>query len=468
MIGRFFASVYSLVASLIGGIWLLVLYIFTIWIVVGSLSAIQVRQDISEANQAFNYASVTDAKQRYEQQLEQIILDGDRMRQKADTEWQLNNDIDSTLYNIVLLIEGNTDIPDYMIWDYPKRANFIKRKQECAAPASAADPVCTLISEYDAKVLQLRDLDSSELSQKLDAIQLDTSSRIESLQKNHPLVRYYPETDFWSVASYQWLLYVPQQVLVLFLTGAMGMLGSVITMTWSYVRNDNGLTLRRFLVLPLVGSMSAFIILVFVSAGQLTLTSGREHSDLNPFTLSFLAIISGLLSERAYTRMADVGSNFFRVDDGQPRWANGLKAAMETAGVSTADLARHLYIAEEEAARIVNENVTATLEQQRLIAACLRAPVRDIFTDVPPESAATVAAATFAAPDLSGLDAAAVEAALRDAHLEQGDVSEVVDASVASGRVVAQNPEPGALMPKGGRVNVTYAAAAPPDGPPAG
>ena len=462
MIIRFFQWSFHLVEGLIAGVWLLFLYLFTIWIVVGSLSAIQMRQDLSDANQSFTFTSVTEAKQRYGEQLSRIIVGSEQQAQAADRgaalQWQMQGD----LKRIATAVDPKLNLENYYIWDYPQTSSFVQRQEKCrvlGAEAGGVDPVCTLIANYSEKEREISGLNPQDLSNSLDAIHIETQSKIDSLQKSHPLLKYYPETEFWNVVSYQWLLYMPQQVLVLFLTGAMGMLGSVITMTWSYVREDGGLTLRRFLVLPLVGSMSAFIILIFVSAGQLTLTSGADNNDLNPFTLSFLAIISGLLSERAYTRMADVGSNFFRVDDGQPRWANGLKEAMATAGVSTADLARHLYIAEEEAGRIVNETVTATLDQQRLIAACLRVPVRDIFTDVPPEGAATVAATTVAAPDLSGMRLADAEAALNALGLRKGAVAEALHDTAEVGVVIAQIPEPDTRLPKGGTVAVTLAAA---------
>ena len=147
---------------------------------------------------------------------------------------------------------------------------------------------------------------------------------------------------------------IPSPVLVLMLTMGMGLLGSVVTMTWSFVRRDGDLTVRRFLTLPFVGMMSAFIIFIFINAGQLTLTADGTAAKLNQFVLSFVGIISGLLSERAYARISDVGSNFFKVDAGVSRWGARLQQAMIEKGVTSAELARHLLTSEEEVKRIAD------------------------------------------------------------------------------------------------------------------
>lgn len=125
-------------------------------------------------------------------------------------------------------------------------------------------------------------------------------------------------------------LTAPREILVMLLTIIMGVLGSVITMTWTFVRRDAGLSVRRFLLLPFVGGMSAFIVLIFLKAGQLTLTAGETTDELSPFVLSFVGIISGLLSERAYGRISEVGQGFFRVDARQDRWGIRLDEALAT------------------------------------------------------------------------------------------------------------------------------------------
>ena len=53
--------------------------------------------------------------------------------------------------------------------------------------------------------------------------------------------------------------------------------------------------------------------------------------------------------------------------------------------MTVSELAQHLLTSEEEVKRIADESIAATFEQQRLIAACLRMPIRDLFSDTEPE-----------------------------------------------------------------------------------
>jgi hypothetical protein len=231
------------------------------------------------------------------------------------------------------------------------------------------------------------------------------------------------------------------------------MLGSVVTMTWSFARQDNGLTIRRFIVLPLVGSMSALVVLVFLKAGQVTITSGPPTDALSPFFVSFVGIISGLVSERAYGWIAHIGGNFFSFDEGGARWGVRLKEAMAEAKVGTDDLASYIGVTPEGAASLVDQDTAATLEQQKLISVLLRKKAREIFTDLPPEG--IVAALTV--PALVGKDQAVVEAELARVGLKLGDSTTVKDPAPA-GQVVAQEPTAGAKCAAGSAVRVTVSS----------
>jgi hypothetical protein len=55
-LGRVGSGVGSLFATITGGLYLIVLYVFTVWLVVGSLSAIQIRDDAQAINKEITYA----------------------------------------------------------------------------------------------------------------------------------------------------------------------------------------------------------------------------------------------------------------------------------------------------------------------------------------------------------------------------------------------------------------------------
>ena len=280
-------------------------------------------------------------------------------------------------------------------------------KGRCATEPDSVDPpkICDLFDTYETLRSEWVRLNDAGSGRHYDLALARAQQNVRNLDENTPLLIYFEDYQFFVDFNYGIFMAMPHRVLVLSLSMAMGMLGGVVTITWNFIRNDSGLTIRRFIILPFIGSMSAFIVLIFLSAGQLKLTAGDADVSLNPFVLSFVGIISGLLSERVYARISDVGGNFFKVDDGSPRWGFRLQAALDAAGVTVTDLARHLEATEEETPRIMAETTTATLTQQRLIAAFLRLPVRELFTDISPEGPARAAAvAKTDAPDPTGRD----------------------------------------------------------------
>jgi hypothetical protein len=478
MMRTFFNAVTGAVGTVLGGVWLLALYGFTLWISAGSLSAIQLRADLEDdvapGGEVVSFSDVQRAEQKYNTQLNFIYNQTSEIYRKIDEANTVDDayfEVDANMRSVAEMIGLDGDLIDPVA--FSNGPDFSKAQAQCnigsaSAAADDADPVCGLINAHYELLAQANKLDSSESYEQYSAaneealVQMaEIEGQIEELRRSEPLSRHFDNYAFFrTIWGYETLLRMPQHVLVLILTLAMGMLGSVVTMTWLFIRQDTGLSARRFLILPFIGSMSAFIILIFISAGQLTLTAGDAQDSLNPFVLSFVGIISGLLSERAYTRISDVGSSFFAVDDGQPRWGFRLKEALESVGVSIPELAKHLGTTEEEAGRIVSESTTATLTQQRLIAACVRRNVRELFTDVPPDGpAADTLGAPVIMPDLTGLDPAVLKKVLEDIGLRQGERAEAPSEEVAAGFVMAQSPSPGSRVPRKTRVDYTVALA---------
>lgn len=392
LVGGLLASL----GSIFGGLYLLSLYAFTVWASVGSLNAIQLREELEADSVAtadrslITYVEVDRAWQQFRTKIDSLAM----TKTPVDDETGLSQaqilaeqrEIVVKLANVFGETEDLVTAGDVW-WAYMETDESIGRKVACGNPAAEDMPqdICAEIDLYwslEDKYFELQRLKESESL----AIEERYQSEQEEIVRETPLYKYFSQIEFFDQFRLKWLLMIPEQSLILVLTMAMGMLGAVVTMTWLYIRQDTSLSLRRFLILPFIGSMSAIIVLVFISAGKLTLTAGASEDALNPFVLSFVGIISGLLSERAYTRISTVGSNFFSVDDDHPRWATEqLRQAMDAAGVTAAELARHLGTTEEEAARIAGESTTATLTQQRLIAACVRRAVREMFTDLPPD-----------------------------------------------------------------------------------
>jgi hypothetical protein len=106
--------------------------------------------------------------------------------------------------------------------------------------------------------------------QKYEALITKAAEEISNLRKDEPMADAIQVIEFFEfLPLYIEFLKEPRELLVMQLTMAMGALGSVITMTWSFVRRDGTHTIRSFLLLPSVGAISAFVILVILKAGQL-------------------------------------------------------------------------------------------------------------------------------------------------------------------------------------------------------
>ncbi len=387
LLRRVSGGLQSLLGTLLGGLYLIVLYAFTVWLVVGSLSAIQVRDDMREDNESITFADVERSYNRYLESTNTIYAqnhDPLNMRYN-DEQARLVGLLDAKMSQIQRHIAPDSQLAPY---EFEQSEDYIVASSNCADfQLSPGVSLCTLVNEFATLRSDLDALDAGYY-QELERINANFQAQITKAREAEPLAAFFDTYAFFSALYYKEFLKEPPQILVLQLTIVMGMLGSVITMTWSFIKKDSGFTFRRFLILPFVGAMSAFIIFVFVKAGQLTLTAGGASEPLNPFVLSFVGIISGLLSERAYARMSEVGSNFFKIDEDKPRYGIDLRAALEQGGVSETELAGYLKLTDEETTRLLDGKAPATSLQQQLTGACLRRSVRELFTDLPPEAAA--------------------------------------------------------------------------------
>jgi hypothetical protein len=315
--------------ALFSGAYLILLYVLAIWLSVGSLSAIQVREALEGGDQPATFSEVQRELERFDMEREIILatLDSGKVTSPQPNITEAAGiKIDSTSNN------GNIDI------------DFLKERQRAYAD-------------------------------------------IETLRDGIVLSKYFDLYRFFQFAPYYTsFLHEPREILVLQLTIAMGILGSVVAMTWSFVNHESDIWGRRFVMLPLVGSMSAFIVLVFLKAGQLSLTAGEANDSLNPFVLSFVGIISGLLSERAYAKIAEVGGNLFQVGE-KLRYGIHLQQQMDEHGRSIQELSKYLdNIRVPVVEEIIAGNKEATPTQQQVIAAYLRKDIRDIFNELPNKS----------------------------------------------------------------------------------
>ena len=107
--------------------------------------------------------------------------------------------------------------------------------------------------------------------------------------------------------EYYWA--VPKPILKIVLILSMGVLGSLIFVTIEFIKEPIGKFHQRctmYFFRPFLGMILALAMYVMIKSGQSTILGGNEE-DLSPFLISFLGIISGMLAEKTYQRLALTG-----------------------------------------------------------------------------------------------------------------------------------------------------------------
>lgn len=195
-------------------------------------------------------------------------------------------------------------------------------------------------------------------------------------------------------------------ILTLSLVILMGVLGSALQMTYAYFIKNQAVSLGAYVLRLSVGAITALVIFIVAKAGVPVIADASRfggEAPINPYLVSFLAIISGLLSENAIASVQAQGAKFFGTGtDGPDRWMRtDLSGELQAQKLSLSDLAHYLGISEDTAAGKIKGDDKIEPAEQKVIAIYLRRSPRDIFTDIPPpaaNNAPTSAAPSSAAP----------------------------------------------------------------------
>lgn len=184
--------------------------------------------------------------------------------------------------------------------------------------------------------------------------------------------------------GYAWLFAIPTEVLTLVLALVLGALGSTLHMTRVVIDSGERPPISWYFFRPCQGLLMALVVFVLLKAGQLTVGAG-DTDTLNPFFVAFVGTVSGLLSPDAYRLVQRAGAALIPAgNDATDRWAFGLAEALNAAGADAATLADGIGARPEDVAAWVSETLPVPADQQKLVAAWLRADPRRLFTADPP------------------------------------------------------------------------------------
>jgi hypothetical protein len=197
-----------------------------------------------------------------------------------------------------------------------------------------------------------------------------------------------PSSDGKSLMN--WLVTQHPDVLALSLVILMGMLGSSLQMLMSFYRYGRAEPVGWYFLRLSAGAITALVIFIVAKAGVPVIADASRLSGdapINPYFVSFLAIISGLLSERAVISVQNQGERLFGATDGEPdRYARPeVEKQLTAQNLPMKTLAEYLGRPEDDAAAIIKGDQKASPEQQRTISVYLRQEQRDLFTDIAPK-----------------------------------------------------------------------------------
>jgi hypothetical protein len=191
---------------------------------------------------------------------------------------------------------------------------------------------------------------------------------------------------------------LPSDVLALTLVVLMGILGSLLQIIYSFFRKDTPSEgLGIYFVRIAAGGITALVIFIVTKAGvPIIADASRLGGDapINPYLISFLAIVSGLLSEQAIASVQARGAQLFPANPAMdvPRWARmDLTQSASSDGKSIDQLATYLNLKPKAVTDILKGLVPATIPQQNAIVTYLHGSARDIFTDIAPAEADSLA-----------------------------------------------------------------------------
>jgi hypothetical protein len=115
------------------------------------------------------------------------------------------------------------------------------------------------------------------------------------------------------------LIITPPDILTLTLVISMGLLGSALQMTHALFMHGRIEAIGVYFLRLTVGAITALVIFIVTKAGVPVITDASRlggDAPINPYFVSFLAIISGLMSENAILSIQAQGTRFFCTADG--------------------------------------------------------------------------------------------------------------------------------------------------------
>lgn len=224
--------------------------------------------------------------------------------------------VDSKLEGIAQVLPGvrfRADVPPKTI--ERAEAEFIR---VMTAHAETSASLAKMQAERDTAE-RLRDsllLNQSEPKQRLKALR-DERAAIEKIlpyNSEHRGILKVLSERFYGIIKI-WVSY-PTIFLTLIVTIAAGGLGSVVSFSRNFFSESEDIGGARLFVNVGEGIAAAVAIFLFSGAGMLVLSQGGGPGgrvELSPYTVAFIAFVSGFMAEDAFRRIQHAGREAFKL-----------------------------------------------------------------------------------------------------------------------------------------------------------
>jgi hypothetical protein len=397
----------------ITALWLIIFYVSSIWLVLGTLSARNFQdkvnsliQEKAEKNYTFmtiiKIMSELDDKAKMRQNIQRLI-------ESTESDLKKLTDERSSKYQHVNELQSKSDSMFVIIKKKFETQGIMQVSRDLSLPNEQVDALIEKDTELKALLEGYKEIIKQQagLENELELLEnslVDTKDHLTLYRtedtdlfsaQNTILSRNFEVADHLNDFSYlrrmhaNFIAIMPDQLLTLILSLSMGALGSVIYLTRTYLNPTVRKPFTWYLFRPFLGAVTALAIFILAKAGQITISdvsiSEGLKEALNPFFISFLAIISGLLSEQAIEKIRSAGAAIFRTEPvDQMRWAVGVKSTLKAQGKSLNDLLPYVTSPSETVEDWIEERSPVQPEDQRIISTFLAIPIRKLFTDLPP------------------------------------------------------------------------------------
>jgi hypothetical protein len=194
----------------------------------------------------------------------------------------------------------------------------------------------------------------------------------------------------WSGLVYHVALWT-NDMLVLLLLISMGVLGSALNLLAVFIANEqDSLSVGEYPLRLAFGAVLAIVMFIVAKAGIPILADTSKiggNAPLNPYFISLLAIVSGLMSDRSMDTIRNVATSLLRsvggADYSQRYTRVTLDDALKAANRTVDGLAALLGISAEDTRKLFSGNDAVPPDRQKLISAFLDRPIRELFSDLP-------------------------------------------------------------------------------------